>query len=388
MSAGVIDNFELIKIEIQKCVPLVGVIVSGIQRRNQFVLEFAAINQSGQDVMARVITETTVTLTRLTDIMEYQHTAIITLDGKKIFEHTIGGGEDLRKLDQEQAPAVAEINGRFKDIPITVSSGKHTIGVAFVARSFAESDEFLHSLGANRGMDRIARMNAVQVKGPLNTSGVINTDSRRKVMICEPTAPADELDCARQIFANMAKQAFRRPITDDDLADAMRFYSVGREQGSFDAGIKNGMMAILVSPKFLYRTEVPPAGTQPGAVLAITDLELASRLSFFLWSTLPDEELLNLASQNQLIQGDNLDQQITRMLADPRSIALVDNFAAEWLRLRDLDSIDPDTTIFPEFRPGLTDAFQQEIKLFVADLLQQDADVHARYGEDVDGASL
>ena len=308
--------------------------------------------------------------------MEYQHTAIITLDGKKIFEHTIGGGEDLRKLDQEQAPAVAEINGRFKDIPITVSSGKHTIGVAFVARSFAESDEFLHSLQPNRGMDRIARMNAVQVKGPLNTSGVINTESRRKVMICEPTAPADEIDCARQIFANMAKQAFRRPITDDDLADAMRFYSVGREQGSFDAGIKNGMMAILVSPKFLYRTEVPPAGTQPGAVLAITDLELASRLSFFLWSTLPDEELLNLASQNQLTQGDNLDQQITRMLADPRSIALVDNFAAEWLRLRDLDSIDPDTTIFPEFRPGLTDAFQQEIKLFVADLLQQDADVH------------
>ena len=308
--------------------------------------------------------------------MEYQHTAIITLDGKKIFEHTIGGGEDLRKLDQEQAPAVAEINGRFKDIPITVTSGKHEIGVAFVARSFAESDEFLHSLEANRGMDRIARMQGVQVKGPLNTTGVINTESRHKVMICEPQAPADEISCARQIFANLAKQAFRRPVSDDDLADAMRFYSVGREQGTFDAGIKNGMMAILVSPKFLYRTELPAEGTKPGAVVTITDVELASRLSFFLWSTVPDAELLDLAAQNQLTQDDNLDKQIIRMLTDPRSIALVDNFASEWLRLRDLESIDPDTTIFPNFRPGLMDAFQQEIKLFIADLLKQDADVH------------
>ena len=273
--------------------------------------------------------------------MEYQHTAIITLDGKKIFEHTIGGGEDLRKLDQEQAPAVAEINGRFKDIPITVSSGKHTIGVAFVARSFAESDEFLHSIDQNRGMDRIARMNGVQIKGPLKTNGVIGTESRHKVMICEPKAPTEEVDCARQIFANLAKKAFRRPITDEDLTAPMRFYSVGREQGTFDAGIKNGMMAILVSPKFLYRAEIPDENAKPGAVVPLSDLELASRLSFFLWSTVPDEQLLNLASRNELSKGENLNKEINRMLTDPRSEALVDNFAAEWLRLRDLEPSIP-----------------------------------------------
>jgi hypothetical protein len=308
--------------------------------------------------------------------MEYQHTVVVTLDGKKIFEKAIGGGEDLQQLDQIQAPAVAEINGRFKDIPITVTSGKHKIGFAFIARSFAESDEFLHSLEANRGMDRIARMQGVQVKGPLKTTGVINTEGRHKVMICEPKAPTEEIDCARQIFANLAKQAFRRPITDDDLTAAMRFYAVGREQGSFDAGIKNGMMAVLVSPKFLYRAEIPEEASKPGAIVPLNDLDLASRLSFFLWSTVPDAELLTLASQNQLTQGGNLEKQINRMLTDPRATALVENFASEWLRLRDLETIDPDTSIFPNFKPALMEAFQQEIKLFVADLLKQDADVH------------
>jgi Protein of unknown function (DUF1592)/Protein of unknown function (DUF1588)/Protein of unknown function (DUF1585)/Protein of unknown function (DUF1595) len=157
----------------------------------------------------------------------------------------------------------------------------------------------------------------------------------------------------------------------------MQFFAEGREQGTFDAGIKNGMMAILVSPKFLYRTEIPAEGSSAGEVVRITDLELASRLSFFLWSTVPDEELLNLAAANQLSQNNNLDKQITRMLADPRAIALVDNFAAEWLRLRDLDTVDPDSEVFPNYRPGLLDAFRQEIKLFIADLLEADAPVHA-----------
>ncbi len=308
--------------------------------------------------------------------MEYQHTVVVTLDGRKIFQHDIGGGEDLKKLDQVQAPAVAEINGRFKDIPITVTSGKHHIGVAFIARSFAESDEFLHSLDANRGMDRIARMQAVQIKGPLKTNGVINTESRHTVMICQPKAPAEEVDCARQIFANMAKKAFRRPITDNDLASPMRFYAVGREQGSFDAGIKNGMMAILASPKFLYRAEIPDPGSKPGSVVPVSELELASRLSFFLWSTIPDNQLLDLAARGELRKGNNLENQINRMMADPKSSALVDNFVAEWLRLRDLDRINPDPEIFPNYKPGLLLAFRKEISLFVGDLLKRDADVH------------
>ena len=305
--------------------------------------------------------------------MEYEHTVVVTLDGEKIFERAIGGGDDLKALDQIQAPAVAEINGRFKDIPITVSSGPHKIGVAFVARSFAESDEFLHELGVNRGMDRIARMPGVQINGPLQTSGINHTPMREKVMICEPAAPAQEIDCARQILGNLAKQAFRRPLVEDDLTAPMAFYAQGREQGSFDAGIKNGMMAILASPKFLFRAELVPESAAPGEVIAISELELASRLSFFLWSTLPDAELVDLAARGELRA--NLQQQVERMLADPRATALVDNFVFQWLRLRDLTNIDPDPEIFANYRPGLLDAFQDEIGLFVSDLIRENRSV-------------
>ena len=308
--------------------------------------------------------------------MEYEHDVIVTLDGKKIFEHSIGGGDDLKALDQIQAPAVAEINGRFKNIPITVSSGKHQIGVAFIARSFAESDEFLSSVGKNRGMDRIARMRGVQINGPLKTSGVIHTASREKVMICEPATPVQELDCARHIFANLSKQAYRRPITDDDIKAPLQFFAVGREQGGFDDGIKNGMMAIFTSPKFLFRAETPGADAEPGSITQINDLELASRLSFFLWSTVPDNELLDLAARGNLRTGDNLEKQVARMMADPRASALVENFVFEWLRLRDLPNVNPDTEIFPSYNNGLLEAFLDELRLFATDAIQNDAPVH------------
>lgn len=305
--------------------------------------------------------------------MEYEHDVIVTLDGKPIFRRSIGGGQDLKELDQIQAPAVEEINSRFADIPITVTSGKHEVGVAFVARSFAESDEFLHSLEVNRGMDRIARMPGVEITGPLNTSGHIDTASRNKVMICEPAEPSQELDCARRIFASLAKKAFRRPLTDEDLAAPMEFFAAGREHGGFDDGIKNGMMAILTSPKFLFRAE-PPADAAPGSIVPISELELASRLSFFLWSSVPDEELIDLAARGKLRA--NLDAQVERMLADPRSQTLVDNFIFQWLRLRDLDKVDPDPEIFASYRPGLMDHFKQEVRLFATDLIRNDAPVH------------
>lgn len=309
--------------------------------------------------------------------MEYEHDVVVMLDGKPIFRRSIGGGDDLKQLDQLQAPAVAEINARFADIPITVTSGKHKIGVAFVARSFAESDEFLHELGVNRGMDRIARMRGVEIEGPLTTSGQINTASRQKVMICEPTAAEQEVDCARQILTNLARQAFRRPVSDEDLQKPMEFFTTGRQQlGSFDGGIKEGMLAILTSPKFLYRAEVPQGDVGPGDIVAISELELASRLAFFLWSSLPDQELMELASRGELRKDDNLNQQITRMLADPRAEALVENFVFQWLRLRDLENIDPDPEIFANYRPALMAAFKEEVRLFATDLIVSDAPVH------------
>ncbi|MES2625687.1 MAG: DUF1592 domain-containing protein [Pseudomonadota bacterium] len=307
--------------------------------------------------------------------MEYEHTVIVTVDGEKIFERSIGGGEDLRMLDQIQAPAVAEINGRFANIPVTLTSGPHQIGVAFKARSFAESDEFLSDTGLNRGMGRIARTRGIQIKGPEKTSGVINTESRQKVMICEPAAADQEIDCARQIFSNLAKQAFRRPITEDDLTNAMRFYSEGREQGDFDNGIKNGMLAILSSPKFLFRAEFVPETAQPGQVVALAPLELASRLSFFLWSGPPDAELLDIATRGDLAKPEVMNEQVERMLADPRSEALVENFVFQWLRLRDLDKVNPDVELFPKYNRGLLDAFKDEIRYFVGDIIRENKSV-------------
>jgi hypothetical protein len=308
--------------------------------------------------------------------MEYEHEVVVTLDGKPIFRRSIGGGEDLKMLDQIQAPAVAEINARFADIPITVTSGVHKIGVGFIARSFAESDEFLHSLDPNRGMDRIARMRGVQIKGPISTSGHINTTSRQKVMVCEPADSSQEIDCARQIFANLAKQAYRRPITEDELEAPLQFFGVGREQGGFDEGIKQGMLAILTSPKFLFRALPHDPAQQPGSIVPIGELELASRLAFFLWGSVPDAQLIDLASRGELRKGANLDTEVARMLADPRATTLVENFVFQWLRLRDLDKVNPDPEIFPNFRPGLMRAFEEEIRLFAGEIIRNDLPVH------------
>lgn len=307
--------------------------------------------------------------------MEYNHGVVITVDGVKVFERDIGGGEDLRMLDQVQAPAVAEINGRFSDIRIPLTSGPHKIGVAFIARSFVESDEFLHNVGGNRGMGRIARARGLEIKGPIETTGVIDTPSRRKVIICEPTTSNEELDCARRIYANLAKQAFRRPVTNDDLEAPLRFFAAGQEQGSFDDGIKNGMMTIFTSPKFLFRAEVPPADARPGQVIAISDLELASRLAFFLWSSSPDQELIDLAARGELGDDGMLEAQVERMLQDPRAESMVENFVFQWLRLRDLDNVDPDREIFPEYNPALLEAFREEIKLFAGSIFSADRSI-------------
>ncbi|MDT8398137.1 MAG: DUF1592 domain-containing protein [Pseudomonadales bacterium] len=307
--------------------------------------------------------------------MEYRHTVILTVDGEKIFQRDIGGGEDLKALDQIQAPAVAEINGRFQNIRVPLSSGLHKIGVAFIARSFAESDEFLHDLGINRGIGRIARARSLEIVGPLTTNGVIATPSRRQVMSCEPATSAEELPCARQILGDIAKKAYRRPISDADLAAPLQFYRDGRETGSFEDGIKNALMAVLTSPKFLFRAEIAPPDSRPGDIVALSDLELASRLSFFLWSSTPDEELLDLAAAGKLSNDKVLAAQVARMLADPRAEALATSFAFQWLRIRDLDKIDPDPEIFPSYNRGLLDAFKTEIRLFVESIFDENRSV-------------
>jgi mono/diheme cytochrome c family protein len=307
--------------------------------------------------------------------MEYRHTLVVLLDGAKVFQQQIGGEEDLKEIDQHQAPAVAAINGRFQNIPMHVTAGPHTLGVTFVARTFAESDDVLYSFRPGVLEDRIPRVASIEVVGPFDGTGTGDTPSRARVLVCTPAAPADELTCATKILATLARRAFRRPVTDQDLRAPLMFYAEGRQAGGFEAGIREALPAILASPKFLYRAERTPAQLAVGGVHRISDVELASRLSFFLSGRLPDDTLLSLAEKGTLSQPKVLDAQVHRLLADARAKSLITRFAFQGLKLRGLDDIDPDAVLFPNFDEGLRDAFRRELELFIGAVLLDDRSV-------------
>jgi hypothetical protein len=310
------------------------------------------------------------------------NTLIITIDGERVFEQKLGGAEDLEAVDVRQAQGVGEINDRFKNIRRKVKAGPHKVGITYLARTAAESNEVLHGFNSVVGMGVHVNGNSdgpriqnVEIKGPFNPTGVSETPSRRKIFTCMPKSAAEEQPCAEQILSGMARKAFRRPVTSEDLSGAMAFYRQGRDQGGFEAGIQKGLMAILVSPKFLYRAHSPPADAQPGQVYRISDMDLASRLSYFLWSRGPDETLLGLASSRKLHEPEVLNAQVRRMLGDPRAHALVTNFAFQWLNVHGLELVEPDPNLFPDFTPDLVDAFSREIELFVGSIFESDGSV-------------
>jgi len=307
--------------------------------------------------------------------MEYRHTLIVTVDGAKVFEGQLGGEEDIRAIDQQQASAVAAINGRFQNIPLKVTAGPHKVGVTFVARTFAESDEVLFSFRPGSGEERIQRVGSIEIQGPFTPAGLSDTPSRQRIFVCRPKTSSDELPCATMILSSMARRAFRRPVTDQDLAAPMSFYKGGRAEGTFDAGIQAALPAILASPKFLYRAERTPSGTTPGAVHRITSVDLASRLSFFLLGHPPDDDLLRLAEKGALADPKTLDVQVRRLLADPRASSLVSNFAFQWLKMRGLDEVEPDAVVFPNFDDGLREGFRKEMTMFVESIIREDRSV-------------
>jgi mono/diheme cytochrome c family protein len=306
--------------------------------------------------------------------MEYQHTLVVTIDGVKVFQNQIGGPDDLKAIDQQQASAVAAINGRFQNIPVTVTAGPHKVGVAFVARTYAESDEVLHAFRPSAGEDRIPRVGAVEITGPFTTAGVSDTPSRSRIFVCRPAGERDEVACASRIFSNLARRAYRRPPTDQDLEPPLAFYRSARQTGDFESAIGEALPAILASPKFLYRAERTPASA-PGGVHRLTDLELASRLSFFLTGRGPDEELLAVSAKGALSDPRTVEAQVRRLLADPRSRSLVTSFAFQWLKLRALDDADPDAVVFPNFDDSLREAFRREIDLFIESIIREDRSV-------------
>jgi mono/diheme cytochrome c family protein len=269
---------------------------------------------------------------------------------------------------------------------IAVKNGLHKIGNATAPRSPIESEVLLQSFtpgtggggfGGGGGRGGAAAAGGIQVLGPYNPTGeVLDTSNRRHIFVCYPTSENQEVACATDIFKNLARRAFRRPATEADVAAPLTFFKSGRATyGNFEAGIQSGMMTILASPKFLYRAEPAPKTAAAGTNYKISNLELASRLSFFLWSQIPDNTLLDLATKGRLSDPAVVEQQVKRMLADPRSKSLVTNFAFQWLRVRDLDKIDPDAILFPNFDAGLKNAFRKEMELFVDSIIREDHNV-------------
>lgn len=311
------------------------------------------------------------------------NTLIITINDELVFKQTLGGGADLDAVDLRQAEGVSEINDRFKDIKVNVKAGVQRVGITFLAKTAAESDEILHNFVPVAGMSRHVqgnsvgpRIQGVEIKGPMQVTGVSETPSRKKIFICQPSAASEEQACAEKILANIARQAFRRPVNAHDLLGAMQFYEDGRKHGgSFEDGIQKGLMAILASPKFLYRSHAKPENAAPGTIVALSDRELASRLAFFLWSGPPDETLLELAEEKKLRDKKVLEQQVRRMLAHPRARSLVTNFAFQWLHVHGLHLVDTDQTLFPQYTPDLIHAFERELELFIASIFEADRSV-------------
>jgi len=308
--------------------------------------------------------------------MEFENHLVVTLDRRRIYETTIGGEADMKAIDQEQDPAVDAINKRLKDIRFTTTAGPHEIGVTFVHRSYSESEDRLQSHVPGGGQDRVLRVSSFEVRGPLNVSGISETPSRRRVFACYPQGAAEEEPCAQQILQRLAQRAFRRPVETADVADLMKFYQAARRDGGdFESGIRQGLTALLADPEFLYRAERPPQGLSAGAVYHISDLELASRLSFFLWSSVPDDELLRLAQQGKLRDDAVLAAQVRRMLADPRSQTLASNFAFQWLNMAKLAEIQPDGNIFPNLNGDIRNDFLEELRLFIDSVFRENRSV-------------
>jgi hypothetical protein len=306
--------------------------------------------------------------------MEFENTVVALLDGVEFYRAVIGGEEDHKWIDQILDDAVASINSRLKGIRFHATAGQHTVTVTFLQRTFAESDERVRIPALEGGQDRVHGVHALQIRGPLSVSGMSETASREKIFICYPAAPTDEAACAEEILTNLAGRAFRRPVTDEDVAPLLAIYEASRALGDFEAGVRDALSAILVSPHFIYRVE---DGLFEGESQPVSDYELASRLSFFLWSSLPDDELLALAAEGRLRDPEALEQQVGRMLADERAKALVEDFTAQWLNLAKLDEITPDGRLFNYASRSLDPRpmFKEELNLFLDSVLRSDQSV-------------
>jgi hypothetical protein len=322
---------------------------------------------------------------------------VFPADGEYVFEVTINAGDNSRYEDvdisingervallpYETTPAGGAdgrgANGILTE-PIVLKAGQHKVAAAFVRRSDGPYEDlirphdwsFAGGGSGGGGITTLPHLRDLVIRGPYKTTGVSQTPSRQRVFSCRPTSQDDELRCAREIVGRLASEAYRRPLTPRETDRLMPFYQKGAAQGGFEGGVRTALEAILSSPSFIFRLERQPETVRAGGVYRVSDLDLASRLSFFLWGTLPDQELLSVAGQGRLSDPVVLERQARRMLADARAEALASRFAAQWLRLQDIDKVKPDPNFYPNFDDNLAAMMRRETELFFANLVRED----------------
>jgi hypothetical protein len=314
-----------------------------------------------------------------------QATLYTSQDNPEQIEISING-ERAALLDIDRWMHVSDPNGvNLRTEPIFVRAGAQRVSAAFIRKFEGPVQDLIRphdwsiastSIADAYGMTSLPHLRDLAITGPYHPTGVSETASRTKIFSCRPTSPEEELACASEIVARLGAQAYRRPLTSHDRDALMSLYRVGAEQNGFESGVRTALEGILASPHFVFRLEEP--GRQAGAggaPYAIADVDLASRLSFFLWGAGPDEGLVHLAQESRLSEPAVLDEQVRRMLRDPRSKALATRFAAQWLRLQDLEPMHPDVRVYPDFHEGLKSSMRRETELFFANLVSQDRSV-------------
>jgi mono/diheme cytochrome c family protein len=291
-------------------------------------------------------------------------------------------GEKVHQFDWDRD--ISNTTGNGKSTPrIAVKAGLHQVGVTFLATNDVPGSELdrpfqrtMNTPGAIPGFVFYPHVGQVWIEGPYKAAGARDTETRKKIFVCTPATAAQEDPCARRILSTLVKHAYRRPVTEADMASVMEFYRSGRgEAGKFEEGIEAGLQRILADPEFIYRKEAEPAALSAGKTYRIGDLALASRLSFFLWSSVPDDQLLDVAAQGKLRSPGVLEAQVRRMLADAKSQALIENFTGQWLGTRALKTVEPVVNIFPDFDDNLRLGFQREIELFFNSIVREDHSV-------------
>jgi hypothetical protein len=290
----------------------------------------------------------------------------ISVDGERVQLVSLSVAAPPAGRAADRRPYRAALKPR--EFRVFVKAGPRLMGVTFLEQNETRDEETLRPQMRDRGT-RLA-IDSVTISGPYGAKEPGDTPSRRRIFTCHPATVPDELPCAKRILSTLERRAFRRPVTDADVERLLLFYTAGRKEGGFDLGIERALERLLVSPQFLFRIEHDPAGIAAGMPYRISDLELASRLSFFIWSSIPDDELLDVAIRGKLSDPIVLRRQAQRMLADPRSESLVTNFAEQWLFLRDIESKTPDDLMFQDFDETLRQAFRRETDLFLDSVLR------------------